>query len=217
MRKLLLFLVCLIPGILTTSCLIIEDKTYVYDVPSDDVIFCEPANETHYSVYSITPNKTKTSSLIPYICDDKDAKAVEVIEVCGSGDYIDNGVVVESAKYYKSDGFDLVKKTYKVSLFFDTYIIPYYFVVDLPKRVSQECRHYEPSFELIDCQIKRLGEEIDGDKLYECSEATITLRAYQGEKMFDFVKTVKLRQELVSVSFDITISSGYEGDDSVNI
>ena len=217
MKTMLKILVCSILGIMATSCILIDDEGYVNNIPSDAVVSCEPASETHYSAYYTKSNGTRNSTLAPYIYEKEDEEESDVVDAYRVGDFIELNVLPKYVNYYQVDGFSFTEETYRVSLMFDTYIVRYYFVVVLPKLCAEDCMHYVPTFELIDYKTKVLGEEIHGDKDYYCTEATFTLRAYQGEKVFDFTKTVKLRQEMVNVSFDIIIDSGYDGEESTEV
>jgi hypothetical protein len=214
MKRIINILVCLALGAITTSCLFTE-KDLVST--ASDTIFCEPANETHYMVYSVETKGHKNSTLVPYVYEDKTKYENNVIDTHCVGDYLFMTNNIMSTTHYTTDGINFSEKTYKISLFFDTYIVSYYFVVVLPKTYSTECKHFEPTFEFVDCVTKELGDEEFNGKLYCCTEATITLRAHQGEKVFDFVKTVKLGQEYIDVPFNIKINNDYDDQNVTKI
>ncbi len=208
-------LVCMVLGAMTTSCVWSDDE--IPNVSPDTEMICAPATDTHYSAYCIDSHGSRLSTLAPYIYIDEASEESSVVDAYCVGDYLEMSIVPLSASYYTENGINFVRETYKVALFFDTYVVRYYFVVVLPRVYSSECKHYNPSFELIDYQTKELGDEEDGDKLYFCTEATITLRAHQGEKTFDFVKTVKLRQEYVDVIINIGINPDFDGENNTEV
>ena len=211
MKRIIKIMVCLVLGAITTSCLFGEE---ILLNSTSDAIFCEPATETHYTVYCAGTKGSRISTLAPYIYEAESHEENNVVDAFRVGDYLYMYDNPHAAKFYTVDGINLMEKNYKVSLFFDTYVVRYHFVVVLPEVCSPECKHYEPTFEFVDCVTKVLGDEDFNGKLYYCTEATVTLRVYQGEEVFDFVKTVKLRQEYVDVSFDVTIDSGFDGNNN---
>ena len=215
MKGIFKILVCLVLGTMATSCFFTDEE--IVSIAPETPVLCEPANETHYSVYYQGSGKARLSTLAPYIYEDESKEESDIVDAYCVGDYLYMYENQQDAKFYTKDGINFLEETYKVSLFFDTYIVRYYFVVVLPEVCSPECKHYSPSFEFIDCVTKELGdEEMDG-KLYFCTEATVTLRVHQGEEVFDFVKTVKLRQEYVDVTINIGINPGFEGENNTEI
>ena len=215
MKGIFKILVCLVLGTMTTSCFFTDEE--IVSIAPDTPVLCEPANETHYSVYYQGSGNARLSTLAPYIYEDESKEESDIVDAYCVGDYLYMYENQQDAKFYTKDGINFLKESYKVSLLFDTYIVRYHFVVVLPRVCSPECKHYEPSFEFVDCVTKELGdEEMDG-KLYYCTEATVTLRARQGEEVFDFVKTVKLRQEYVDVTINIGINPGFEGENNTEI
>ena len=215
MKGIFKILVCLVLGTMATSCFFTDEE--IVSIAPETPVLCEPANETHYSVYYQGSGKARLSTLAPYIYEDESKEESDIVDAYCVGDYLEMYVSSQGGEYYTSDGINFLKESYKVSLLFDTYIVRYHFVVVLPRVCSPECKHYEPSFEFVDCVTKELGdEEMDG-KLYYCTEATVTLRARQGEEVFDFVKTVKLRQEYVDVTINIGINPGFDGEHNSEI
>lgn len=215
MKGIFKILVCLVLGTMATSCFFTDEE--IVSIAPDTPVLCEPANETHYSVYYQGSGNARLSTLAPYIYEDESKEESDIVDAYCVGDYLYMYENQQDAKFYTKDGINFLEETYKVSLFFDTYIVRYHFVVVLPSVCSPECKHYSPSFEFVDCVTKELGdEEMDG-KLYYCTEATVTLRVRQGEEVFDFVKTVKLRQEYVDVTINIGINPGFEGENNTEI
>ena len=203
-------------GILTTGC-VVDCEEENLTVSSDYAVTCQPANDTHYSVCATSIGGTKVSALAPYIYESAYSKNYEVVNAAGIGEYSYNWLSVISTRHYVENGFSLVQYECCLDLCYTSFIGSYEFVITLPKNWTPESSCYEPSFEVADTAIKELGEETDGDNTYYCSEVTVTLKAHQGEKVFDFIKTFKVRQPMVTVSFDIVIDSGFDGDNNTQM
>lgn len=205
--KKITFLVCLALGVMTTACefsSVIEEN---YQFPADALVMCEPASDTHYSMYYVTANGKKVSTLVPYVYENENHQNYEVLEVGYGASYRGCRITNESSRQIVDGNFCLVERNRRVVINFAEYSVNYYITDVIPSTYTQNGESYIPKYELVSYSLKDLPDETKGEKPYYCTELKIIFRAHQGEKEIDFIKTVKLMQEKKPIEF---------GDVSVN-
>ena len=101
-------MVCLVLGAITTSCLFGEE---ILLNSTSDAIFCEPATETHYTVYCAGTKGSRISTLAPYIYEAESHEENNVVDAFRVGDYLYMYDNPHAAKFYTVDGINLMEIT----------------------------------------------------------------------------------------------------------
>ena len=179
------------------------------NIPEDAKLMYQSDNDTHYSIYYITESGSQVSASVPYIYENENHIAYEVIDAIGTGSYRHMTVSRRFIRQFQDRCFNFIEEECRVVLDFKDLCINYNFTHLSPTVTYKDNTCYHPSFELIDYSLTEIGEETCDDNRYLCTELKTVLRAYQGEKVFDFVKTVKIRQKLCNISFDVGVNPWY--------
>ena len=117
MRK-IIFLVCLALGVMATGCefsSVIEES---YDCPADALVMCEPASDTHYSMYYVTANGTKVSTLVPYVYENEKHQNYEILEVGYGASYRNSRITNESSRQIVEGNFCVIERERCVTINF---------------------------------------------------------------------------------------------------
>ena len=202
MKKNFIFAVCVVLGAMTTGCSwdnLVEDSEYV---PVGTSLVCEPLNDTHYLISYYDSSGIIKSTALPYTHESENNLDYEVIKTHITDTLKRTRVTRESCEFFEQDGFNCVKMNYVVCMEFADYNVDYCFTAILPASYSTVYANYEPTFKVEEYHLTDLKDVKEGENEYFCSELDILFRVSQGEKCFDFVKTVQIQEKKIPIEFD---------------
>ena len=204
MRK-LLFLVCLVLGTMISSCSFVEtikDQEYY-----DQLCSCEPETDTHYLSWFTTYRGEKYSTSIPYITENKKNSEYEVIENRADVIFKDVSVISLANNYQTKGNIGITSFEWMYHVKFNNFTTIYYFNTEEHQTLYGIFPLYEPNFELIKCDINNLGIIEEGDKAYEYVKVSLLLKVTQGEKVFNFPKTIMVKERRYPIEFNPSVDN----------
>lgn len=213
MKNFTLFFVCLVLGTMMSSCVFDEntkDQEYY-----DNLRACEPESETYYLSWFTTYRGEKLSTSIPYITEHEKNSDYEVIEKGTDVTFHDVSIMNLADNYTTQENVDVVSFECRYNVNFNNFTATYYFNTEVHQTLYGTFPSYEPNFELTKCEINNLGIIEEGDKAYEYVKVDLLLKVTQGEKVFNFPKTIMVKELRPLITFDPSVD-GWD-DKDVNI
>lgn len=216
MKKFIFILTCVMLGIMTSSCLRIEDEK---DVAYYDALrACEPLDETHYLSWFTNYEGERLESVIPYITENKKNMASELIEAKSCGIELKDTALHQLYAGESYNGKYTVRSiVYKYDIVFNNVKTSYRFDIEEHSCSCGKFPVLEPKFELIDCQITESDIFEDNKLGYAITEINLLLRVTQGDKTFEVPKTVLVKEYLNSIYYDVTVDDWNNQDVDVGM
>lgn len=216
MKKICIIFSCVVLGIMTSSCLRIEDERNA--AYYDALRACEPLNETHYLSWFTYYDGKRLESVIPYITENKKNRASELIEAKSCGIEFKDTVLHQIYAGESYNGKHTVRSiVYEYDIIFNNIKTSYRFDTEEHSCSCGEFPVLEPKFELIDCQITESDFFEDNKLGYAITEINLLLRVTQGDKTLEVPKTVLIKEYLDPIDFDVTVDDWNSQDVDVGI